>query len=188
MVSLRERSSRPTSPTDNTGACRSVVYGEHEYTRAGAWAYLAAWDVHCARVFGRCEAKTGIAPFDRLVAQVMAREPYRSARRVFWIVDNASSHRGYRAGARLQARWPKLVLVRTPVHASWLNQVEIYFSVVQRKVLTPNDFASREAVRERLLRFQDHYVTAAKPFHWTFTRRDLSELLSKLRRRALAAA
>ncbi len=161
---------------------------EHEYTRAGAWAYIAAWDVHRARVFGRCEAKTGIAPFDRLVAQVMRQEPYRSARRVFWITDNGSSHRGHRAGARLQARWPKLVLVHTPIHASWLNQIEIYFSVVQRKVLTPNDFGSLGAVRERLLRFQEHYVDAAKPFQWTFTRRDLTALLAKLGRRPARAA
>ena len=111
---------------------------EHEYARAGAWAYLAAWDVHRAKVFGRCEVKTGRAPFDRLVAQVMSQEPYRSARRVFWIVDNGSSHRGERAAARLQAKWPKLVLVHTPVHASWLNQIEIYFSIVQRNFLTPN--------------------------------------------------
>ena len=161
---------------------------EHEYTRAGAWAYIAAWDVHRARVFGRCEAKTGIAPFDRLVAQVMRQEPYRSARRVFWIMDNGSSHRGHRAVARLQARWPKLVLIHTPIHASWLNQIEIYFSVVQRKVLTPNDFASLGAVRERLLRFQEHYVDAAKPFQWTFTRRDLTALLAKLGRRPARAA
>jgi len=144
--------------------------------------------VHRARVFGRCEAKTGIAPFERLVGQIMRQEPYRSARLLFWIVDNGSSHRGPCAVARLQAQWPKLVLVHTPLHASWLNQIEIYFSVVQRQVLTPNDFASRAAVRERLLRFQQHYVVAAKPFQWTFTRRDLAELLAKLRRRALAAA
>ena len=144
--------------------------------------------MHRARVFGRCEAKTGNAPFDQLVAHVMTQEPYRSARRIFWIVDNGSSHRGHRAVARLQARWPKLVLVHTPIHASWLNQIEIYFSIVQRKVLTPNDFASRDALPERLLRFQDHYVTAAKPFQWTFTRHDRSTLLAKLRRRTLAAA
>jgi len=156
---------------------------EHEYARAGAWVYLAAWDVHRAKVFGRCEAKTGIAPFERLVAQVMRQEPYRSARRVFWIVDNGSAHRGQRALARLQARWPKLVLVHTPVHASWLNQIEIYFSVVQRKVLTPNDFPSLAAVKERLLRFQARYAQAAKPFQWTFTRRDLTALLVKLARR-----
>ena len=90
---------------------------------------------------------------------------------------------GQRAVARLQAKWSKLVLVHTPIHASWLNQIEIYFSVVQRKVLTPNDFPSLSTVRERLLRFQAHYIHAAKPFQWTFTRRDLAALLAKLGRR-----
>ncbi len=161
---------------------------EHEYVRRGAWAYLAAWDVHRAQVFGRCERTTGIAPFERLVAQVMRQEPYRSARRVFWVTDNGSSHRGDRAAARLQARWPTLVLVHTPVHASWLNQVEIYFSVVQRKVLTPNDFASLAAVKDRLLRFQARYTHVAKPFQWTFTRRDLAALLAKLARLPRRAA
>ncbi len=118
------------------------IYVEHEYKRGGAWAYLAAGDVHRANVFGRCETTTGIVPFDRLVAEVMAQEPYRSARRVFWVVDNGSSHRGERACARLRARWPHLILVHTPIHASWLNQIEIYFSIIQRKVLTPNDFTS----------------------------------------------
>ena len=153
---------------------------EHEYTRAGAWAYLAAWDVHRAQVFGRCERTTGIVPFRRLVAQVMRQEPYRSATRVFWIVDNGSSHRGDRAQRRLQAEWPRLVLVHTPVHASWLNQIEIYFSIVQRQVLTPNDFPSLTAVKDRLLRFQAHYAQAATPFQWTFTRRDLAVLLARL--------
>ncbi len=153
---------------------------EHEYTRCGACAYLAAWDVHRAKVFGRCERRTGIAPFERLVAQVMRQEPYRSARRVFWIVDNSSAHRGQKAIARLRAKWPNLVLVHTPIHASWLNQIEIYFSIVQRKVLTPNDFVSLAAVRERLLHFQERYAHAAKPFQWIFTRRDLAALLAKL--------
>ncbi len=122
------------------------IYVEHEYARCGAWAYIAAWDVHRAKLFGRCERRNGIAAFDRLVAQVMGREPYRAARRVFWIVDNGSSHRGKPALARLQARWPNIILVHTPVHASWLNQVETYFSIIQRKVLTPNDFPSLAAV------------------------------------------
>ena len=60
---------------------------EHEYDRGGALAYLAAWDVHAAKVFGRCEPTTGIEPFARLVEQVMGTEPYASARRVFWVVD-----------------------------------------------------------------------------------------------------
>jgi len=67
------------------GRCRRV---EHEYQRGGALQYLAAWDVQVGRVMGRCEARTGIEPFGRLVAQVMAREPYRCAERVFWVVDN----------------------------------------------------------------------------------------------------
>jgi hypothetical protein len=153
---------------------------EFEYTRGGALSYLAAWDVRRAKIFGRCESTTGIVPFDQLVAQVMRQEPYRSARRVFWIVDNGSSHRGAAAVHRLQRAYPNLRLVHLPVHASWLNQVEIYFSVLQRKVLTPNDFSSLEEVRERVLGFQAQYEQCAKPFRWKFTRTDLQKLLKEL--------
>ena len=156
------------------------AYIEHEYAREGAWAYLAAWDVHRAKLFGRCEHKTGIAPFERLVAQVMRQQPYRSARRVFWIADNGSSHRGKSASARLRGRWPNIVLVHTPVHASWLNQIEVYFSIVQRKLLTPNDFQNLADLRRQLMNFQNRYQQSAKPFEWTFTRRDLETLLVKL--------
>jgi hypothetical protein len=72
------------------------------------------------------------------------------------------------------------VLVHLPKHASWLNQVEIYFSVVQRKGLTPNDFASLDEVAERLLGFQEHYEEFAEPFEWKFTRVDLRRLMSRL--------
>ncbi|MGH7897416.1 MAG: IS630 family transposase [Candidatus Binatia bacterium] len=153
---------------------------EHEYVRGGALAYIAALDVHRAKLFGRCEKKTGIQPFDRLVAQVMTQTPYREARRVFWIIDNGSSHRGQPCVQRLQAAYPNLVPVHGPVHASWLNQIEIYFSIVQRKALTPNDFSSLEQVEDRLLRFQDYYESIATPFEWKFTRDDLAELLAKL--------
>ena len=67
----------------------------------------------------------------------MDQEPYRSAPRVFWIVDNGSSHRGRAAIERLQRQWPNIEVVHLPIHASWLNQIEIYFSIVQRKLLTP---------------------------------------------------
>jgi transposase len=153
---------------------------EHEYDRGGALAYLAAWDVHHARLFGRCEPTTGIAPFGRLVDQVMTTEPYASAHRVFWVVDNGSSHRGQASIDRLQGRWANLTLVHLPVHASWLNQVEIYFSVVQRKVLTPNDFTDLAEVEQRLLAFQARYEQAAVPFDWRFTRSDLDRLLRRL--------
>lgn len=161
---------------------------EHEYKRMGAWAYLAAWDVHRAKLFGRCEAKTGIAPFDRLVAQIMSQPPYQRARTVFWIVDNGCSHRGPRAVQRLQDKYPNLVLVHGPVHASWLNQIEIYFSIIQRKVLTPNDFSSLEELADRLLAFERHYETIARPFEWRFTRQDLTQLLQKVDHPAAKAA
>jgi hypothetical protein len=163
----------PTYPT-RPGQARKV---EHEYKRCGAWSYLAAWDVHRAKVFGRCEQHSGIEPFNRLVDQVMTQPPYVRARRVFWIVDNGPSHRGAGSVARLQNKFSNLTLVHGPVHASWLNQIEIYFSIIQRKVLSPNDFPSLEAVQERLLAFQEHYESMAEPFQWKFTRQDLNRLL-----------
>ena len=173
----------PTLPPQPEQAMRV----EFEYERGGALAYLAAWDVRRAKVFGRCESTTGIEPFGRLVQQVMEQEPYRSAQRVFWIVDNGSSHRGAAAVKRLQTMHPNLILLHLPVHASWLNQVEIYFSVVQRKVLTPNDFTSLQAVADRLLTFQTYYEQIAQPFAWKFTRADLQDLMTKLNRTSSVA-
>lgn len=139
-------------------------------------------------MFGRCEKKSGIAPVDRLIGEVMSRPPYKSARRVFWIMDNCSAHRGQKAIDRLRSQWPNVVLVHTPIHASWLNQIEIYFSIVQRKVLTPNDFKSLSEVEQRLLGFQQRYEETASPFQWTFTRKDLAVLLRKIENKQLAAA
>ncbi len=129
---------------------------------------------------GRGEATTGIAPFERLVDQVMAQEPYRSAPRGFWIVDHGSSHRGENAARRLRARYPNLILVHLPTHASWLNQIERYFSIVQRQVLTPNDFPDLAAVAQRLLAFEALYNDTAVPCHWRFTRADLDRRLLQL--------
>jgi transposase len=150
---------------------------EHEYERAGVLQYLAAWDVHRAVVFGRCEPKTGKAAFGRLVDDVMNQEPYRSARRVFWIVDNGSSHRGDRAAEELQARHPHIVIVHTPTYASWLNQIEIYFSIIQRKLLKPNDYISLKELAEAIHAFGSRYSALGKPFAWCFTRQDLERRL-----------
>jgi hypothetical protein len=153
---------------------------EHEYERGGALQYLAAWDVRRGRVIGRCEARTGIRPFGRLVRQVMSQEPYRSARRVFWVVDNGSSHRGEAARRRLARRYRRAVLVHTPVHASWLNQVEIYFAKVQRKVLTPNDFADLKEVEQRLRLYEELTNQVPRPFAWEFTTDKLHQFLRRL--------
>ena len=164
---------RPPAP----GSRRKV---EAEYERKGALAYLAAWDVHQAKLFGLCSPTTGIAHFYKLVHLVMTQEPYRSARRVFWITDNGSSHRGVASVQRLKEWYPNAVQIHTPVHASWLNQIEIYFSVVQRKALTPNEFQSLAELQKHLLAFQNHYQKIASTFEWRFTKHDLYRLLAKL--------
>jgi transposase len=166
----------PTLPPGKARAMRV----EHDYKRGGALAYLAAWDVRRGQVTGRCEATTGIAPFARLVRQVMTAEPYASAGRVFWIVDNGSSHRGTASIKRMTKAWPNARLIHLPVHASWLDQAEIYFSVVQRKVVTPGDFTNLGQIRDRLAAFQARYNAVARPFSWKFTRSDLDTLLDRI--------
>lgn len=168
-----------THPTVPPGP-GAVMRVEHEYGRAGALVYLAAWDVRRAKLFGRCEPASGIVPFDALVAQVMEHAPYTAADRVFWIVDNGSSHRGLASAERLAKQWPNLVLVHLPIHASWLNQVEIVFSILQRKVLRPNAFASLFDLEDCILAFQDRYQQRAKPFEWKYSRQDLAQLMARL--------
>ena len=171
-IQARNRKGLCTAPGPKR--CRRV---EFEYERCGALAYLAAWDVRRAKVFGLCEKKTGINAFHRLVDLVMQQDSYRSANRVFWVTDNGSSHRGQKSVERLSQWYPNAIQVHTPVHASWLNQIEIYFSVVQRKVLTPNDFSDLATLKQRLLDFQSRYEEIAKPFKWKFTREDLNRVL-----------
>jgi DDE superfamily endonuclease len=166
----------PTLPAAPGGGLRV----EHEYERMGALCYLAAWDARRAKIFDRCAPKDGIESFDQLVEQFMSVEPYRKAQRVFLIVDNGSAHRGKRSIDRLQGAWPNLILIHTPIHASWLNQAEIYFSVVQRKALQPNNFADLDILAENLLAFARRYEQIARPFEWKFTRHDLNKLLAKL--------
>jgi transposase len=150
---------------------------EFEYTRNGVLAYLAALDVFSGQVYGCIQETTGIVPFGRLVDAVMQQEPYASAERVFWIMDGGPSHHPNTSPARLQAAYANLIAVHLPTHASWLNQIEIYFSIVQRKALTPMDLPDKEAVTNRILDFQMRYNQMAKPFHWRFTRADLQERL-----------
>jgi hypothetical protein len=155
---------------------------EFEYDRHGTWAYLAALNVLTGQVIGRVDEHTGIEPFGQLVDQVMQQEPYHSARRVFWIVDGGPSHHPNTAPTRLQKAYGNLILVHVPTHASWLNQVELYFSILTRKALTPMDLAERTIVKERILGFESRYNLQAKPFNWKFTRQQLEERLKNINR------
>ena len=154
---------------------------EFEYERLGTVAYHAAWDVFRGQVFGRVAPNTCIATFNLLVDLVMTQEPYQSSARTFWIVDGGCAHHPNTFPARLQGMYPNAVAVLLPTHSSWLNQIEIYFSIVQRKVLTPMDVANAEILTKRLLDFQNYYQETAKPFSWKFTAAALKKRLDALR-------
>ena len=160
---------------------------EHEYQRNGALALLAALDVRTGKVFASTAATTGIAPFMDLMGRVMSQPPYNNAPRVFVIVDNGSDHRGQAAVKRLRDAWPNAIMIHTPVHASWLNQAEIFFSITQKKVISPNDFASLDQLAGTLLAFVDRYNQGARPFNWKFTATDLARLLDRIGAREDAA-
>ena len=167
---------RPTAPA----ARGRPVRVEHEYVRHGALALLAALDVHTGKVFASTPDTTGIAPFMDLIGQVMSRPEYKDAPRVFVIVDNGSDHRGQAAISRLRDAYPNAIMIHTPVHASWLNQVEIVFSVIQKKVLTPDDFPGLGTLSHALLAFVNRYNRTARPFNWKFTADDLTALLRRI--------
>ena len=179
-IQARSRATVPAAPG-------KPVRVEHEYVRRGALTLLAGLDVHTGQVYASTPQTTGIAPFMDLAAQVLARPQYKDAPRVFVIVDNGSDHRGQAAVRRLHDAWPNAIMIHTPVHASWLNQAEIFFSITQKKVISPNDFASLDELARTLLTFVDRYNQTARPFNWKFTAADLARLLDKIGAREHAA-
>jgi transposase len=178
------------------GRCRPTIAAargtpvrvEHEYVRHGALALLAALDVGTGKVFAATSDTTGIVPFMDLMGQVMRRPEYREAPRVFVIVDNGSDHRGEAAAGRLRDAYPNAIMIHTPVHASWLNQIEIVFSVIQKKVLTPGDFPGLGTLSFALLAFVNRYNRTARPFNWKFSADDLTTLLRRISQREQTAA
>jgi hypothetical protein len=150
---------------------------EFEYKRQGTVAYHAAWDVFQGRIFGRVAPTTSIATFNQLIHLVMSQAPYETAARVFWIVDGGCAHHRNTFPERLSGMYANAVAVSLPAHASWLNQIELYFSIIQRKVLTPLDVTDKATLTKRLLGFQDYYQEVAKPFSWKFTAADLKRRL-----------
>lgn len=159
---------------------------EFEYKRLGTVAYLAAWDISRARIYGLVAPTASIETFGQLVTLVMEQAPYRTAARAFWLVDSGPAHHRSTFPQRLAGMYSNAVAVMLPVHASWLNQIEIYFSIVQRKVLTPLDVTDEAAVKDRLMRFQDYYQEVAKPFSWKFTADDLKKRLDAIKEFSVA--
>jgi transposase len=157
-----------------------AVRVEHEYVRHGALALLACLDVRTGQVFASTPKTTGIVPFMGLMGEMMARPEYKNAPRVLVVVDNGSDHRGRKAADRLRKAHPNAIMIHTPVHASWLNQVEIVFSVIQKKAISPNDFPSLDKLSETLLAFIGRYNQTARPFSWKYTADDLKDLIRRI--------
>jgi hypothetical protein len=118
----------------------------------------------------------------------MNRPEYKAAPRVFVIVDNGSDHRGQAAADRLRDAHPNAIMIHTPVHASWLNQIEVVFSIIQKKVLTPGDFPGLGTLSYALLAFVNRYNRTARPFNWKFTADDLTALLQRISQHEQTAA
>jgi hypothetical protein len=167
-------------PSRPPGPGRRPMRVESEYRRHGTLAYLAAYDVHRAHVIGHCAPSTGYRTVQHACRQGHDPPALRVSATVFWVVDNGASHRGWTAAARLTEAFSNATMIHLPVHASWLNQIEIYFSVVQRKLLTADDFPNLDVLANRLTAFEARYNTAARPFDWRFNRNDLNRLLTRI--------
>lgn len=162
---------------------------EFEYERHGTGVLLAGMDVRTGQVFHEVVETNGIVPFQAFLKRILDHGPYREAERIFLIVDNGSSHARTTFPGRLADQFPRsshpeLVAVSLPVHASWLNQIEIFFSIVQRKALKRFECSSREAMAEHLRRFIDSHNLHShnlhpRPFRWSFTKRDLAERMKR---------
>lgn len=153
---------------------------EFEYRRHGTAVLLALMEIGSGRVFHETVKKNGIAPFRALLQRVVEQEPYRTADRLFFVVDNGGSHSRQKFQARLEEwfprpEYPEIIAVHLPKHASWLNQVELFFSLVGRKALRYFECRSQEAMAEHLDRFIATQNAAPRPFNWRFTKEDLAE-------------
>ena len=171
---------RPLPPHCPGRARQSLVQVEHEYVRHGALALLAALDVHTGKVFAATPATAGVVSLMDLMSQVMSLPEYKDAPRVFVSSTTAQTTAARPPSGGWVTPAPNAIMIHTPVHASWLNQVEVVLSITQKKVISPNDFASLDELAGTLLAFVDRYNQAARPFNWKFTTEDLARLLDRI--------
>ena len=157
---------------------------EFEYRRHGTATLLALLDINSGSICHETVAKGGILPFKALIDKLLEEEQYRKAKRLFFIVDNGSSHARERFQARLDEwypsdEYPEMIAIHTPKHASWLNQVELFFSILGRKAFRNVECRKRQAMIDHVSRFIDTYNVNATPFNWRFTSTDLAGKMTK---------
>lgn len=152
----------PTRPAQPGG---QPVQVEHEYRRQGAWNLLAAFDTRTGKVLGICRRRKRQAEFIELLDLIDVSTP-SSTKHIHLVCDNVSTHHGKQVRAWL-ANHPRFQMHFTPVHCSWMNQVEQWFSILQRKRLKLSDFTDLRDLAEKIATFIDEWNEEAKPFDWS---------------------
>jgi len=137
----------------------------HEYKRNGTASLLASFEVHSGQVRAQTIQRNNSVTFIRFLRRLLNAYP---AKDLYVVADNGSSHRSKKTLAWV-AKQKRLHLAFTPTHASWLNQIEIWFGILTRKVVRRGIFKSRDELVERLLSFVEAYNKEARPFAWTYT-------------------
>jgi hypothetical protein len=153
---------------------------EFEYERGGTLCYTAFLNVRTGHVTGATSPGNGIASFHEALAECLKAPLYQDAERIFLIVDNGCAHHPNTSPQRIAQQFPRVTTLHLPVHSSWLNQIELYFSIVHRKVLQGASLASLADLRQRLRWFEWHYNRTAAPFRWRFNRAELAALVNRL--------
>ncbi len=176
---LRTRCSPTVQPSNGKAGLT-----EFEYRRHGTATLLALLNIETGHIFHETVAKGGIIPFKALIDKLLEQEQYRKANRLFFVVDNGSSHSRHRFQSRLNEwyprdEYPEMIAIHTPKHASWLNQVELFFSILGRKALRNVECRKRQAMIDHVSRFIETYNENATPFNWRFTSTDLADKLAK---------
>lgn len=164
-------------PTKPARPGNAPVLIEHEYARKGAINLFAAFDTRSGKVFGICHKRKRQVEVIELLSQIDQRTP-GSVRRIYIVCDNVSIHRGALVQAWLK-KHPRFRMQFTPVHCSWMNQIEQWFSILQRKRLTIPNFADLEALERAVLTFIDEWNEEAHPFAWKPTSFD--KVLAKIK-------
>ncbi|HEX9349264.1 MAG TPA: IS630 family transposase [Gemmatimonadales bacterium] len=139
---------------------------EFEYVRHGTRALLAAFDVKTGRVFGQCRPRRTAEDLRQFMDALAENYPTGD---VYVIWDNLNIHHGEAWRHFNERHGGRFHFVYTPLHASWVNQVEIWFSILQKRVLKHGDFRSPAELAVRVMAFISHWNRReAHPFRWTF--------------------
>jgi len=136
--------------------------------RNGTMNLFAALQVHSGKTHAMTSSTRNRFDLIRFLEEIDESVPDVEGQQIVAIMDNLSTHKSHDVQAWLDAH-PRWRFVFTPTHASWLNQVEIVFSVMHRRLLNHGQFASPQDLSEQMLAYIETHNQTAKPFNWTYT-------------------